>query len=245
MGCRSRRPGTWGWNLGIGIMGRRREGTCCRCRPRRWACGSRAFPASSLARRHPCFRPAGFRSSRAYPAPSCRGPRAFWKPVSETFLRRRSRLDLRAARVLCVERGTRDEGSRCLRTRCAVRSRKRSGGGCVSLRRARAPCSDEGSMIAKTSDDEVGPFARACGQITLGFGQRYLPIWFRNSAQLRPVLIHSYCLHVFLHVVNHFSGKQTFGGAERSIASGITTAHGHRAILSSRARCPTRTRSRS
>ena len=148
MGCRSRRPAeTWGWNLGIGIMGRRREGTCCRCRPRRWACGSRAFPASSLARRHPCFRPAGFRSSRAYPAPSCRGPRAFWKPVSETFLRRRSRLDLRAARVLCVERGTRDEGSRCLRARCAVRSRKRSGGGRVSLRRARlavirADCED-------------------------------------------------------------------------------------------------------
>ena len=145
MGCRSRRPGTWGWNLGIGIMGRRREGTCCRRRPRRWACGSRAFPAFSLARRHPCFRPAGFRSSRAYPGSSCRGPRAFWKPVSETFLRRRSRLDLRAARVLNVERGTRDEGSRCLRARCAVRSRKRSGGGRVSLRRARAPCSDEGS----------------------------------------------------------------------------------------------------
>ena len=57
--------------------------------------------------------------------------------MSETFLRRRSRLDLRAARVLNVERGTRDEGSRCLRARCAVRSRKRSGRGCVSLRRAR------------------------------------------------------------------------------------------------------------
>ena len=185
MGCRSRRPGTWGWNLGIGIMGRRREGTCCRCRPRRWACGSRAFPASSLARRHPCFRPAGFRSSRAYPAPSCRGPRAFWKPVSETFLRRRSRLDLRAARVLCVERGTRDEESRCLRARCAVRSRKRSGRGCVSLRRARAPCSDEGSDCEDVRRRILVPSSEPRSyttQITLGFCQPYLPIWFRILA---------------------------------------------------------------
>ena len=183
MGCRSRRPGTWGWNLGIGIMGRRREGTCCRCRPRRWACGSRAFPASSLARRHPCFRPAGFRSSRAYPGSSCRGPRAFWKPVSETFLRRRSRLDLRAARVLCVERGTRDEGSRCLRARCAVRSRKRSGGGRVSLRRARlavmraADCED----VRRRS---LWPFRPRAWT------------WSANNARFLPTL--------FAHMVSYF-----------------------------------------
>jgi hypothetical protein len=183
MGCRSRRPGTWGWNLGIGIMGRRREGTCCRCRPRRWACGSPAFPASSLARRHPCFRPAGFRSSRAYPAASCRGPRAFWKPVSETFLRRRSRLDLRAARVLCVERGTRDEGSRCLRARCAVRSRKRSGGGRVSLRRARlavmraADCED----VRRRS---LWPFRPRAWT------------WSANNARFLPTL--------FAHMVSYF-----------------------------------------
>ena len=180
MGCRSRRPGTWGWNLGIGIMGRRREGTCCRCRPRRWACGSPAFPASSFAaRRHPCFRPAGFRSSRAYPGSSCRGPRAFWKPVSETFLRRRSRLDLRAARVLNVERGTRDEGSRCLRARCAVRSRKRSGRGCVSLRRARLAVTR--ALIAKTSDDAFLPKRERGPQI---------------NARFRPAL--------FAHMVSYF-----------------------------------------
>ena len=180
MGCRSRRPGTWGWNLGIGIMGRRREGTCCRRRPRRWACGSRAFPAFSLARRHPCFRPAGFRSSRAYPGSSCRGPRAFWKPVSETFLRRRSRLDLRAARVLCVERGSAgDEGSRCLRARCAVRSRKRSGGGCVSLRRARLAVTR--ALIAKTSDDAFLPKRERGPQI---------------NARFRPAL--------FAHMVSYF-----------------------------------------
>jgi hypothetical protein len=183
MGCRSRRPGTWGWNLGIGIMGRRREGTCCRCRPRRWACGSPAFPASSFAGRHPCFRPAGFRSSRAYPGSSCRGPRAFWKPVSETFLRRRSRLDLRAARVLCVERGTRDEGSRCLRARCAVRSRKRSGGGRVSLRRARlavmraADCED----VRRRS---LWPFRPRAWT------------WSANNARFLPTL--------FAHMVSYF-----------------------------------------
>ena len=203
MGCRSRRPGTWGWNLGIGIMGRRREGTCCRCRPRRWACGSRAFPASSLARRHPCFRPAGFRSSRAYPAASCRGPRAFWKPVSETFLRRRSRLDLRAARVLCVERGTRDEGSRCLRARCAVRSRKRSGRW-LRLSPPRAPCSDEGSDCEDVRRRIFGPFGeRGPPQITLGF-------WPTLICPYGFVFWHNYGQYFYTHTVYTCSHLQLF-----------------------------------
>lgn len=207
MGCRSRRPGTWGWNLGIGIMGRRREGTCCRRRPRRWACGSRAFPASSLARRHPCFRPAAFRSSRAYPAPSCR-VWAFWKPVSETFLRRRSRLDLRAVRVLNVERGTRDEGSRCLRARCAVRSRKRSGGGCVSLRRARLAVMMRATDCEDVRRGRVWPFRERGPQILVRVNARFLPTLFAymvsyfgiNTVNISTRILFYTCSHLQLFI---------------------------------------------
>ena len=81
---------------------------------------------------------------------------------------------------VCGTRDARRGVAVSLRARCAVRSRKRSGGGRVSLRRARAPCSEcEGSMIAKTSDDTVcGPFASVDRKE--GNNARFLPTLFAH-----------------------------------------------------------------
>ena len=99
--------------------------TCCRRRPRRWACGSAAFPASFAAepaRRRPCFRPGASRSSPA--SASCRG--------LAYSLRRRCRKPSALTRLAEPELsldapGTRDEASRRLRAHRSVRSRETAG----------------------------------------------------------------------------------------------------------------------